>query len=629
MASQPAWAQGPPYLWSDHFGDLDDQSAASVATDSSGNVVIFGDLFGTMDCGGGTLASAGVRDVFLAKFDADGNHLWSNRFGDESWEKAIGVAVDTLRNVFITGYFYDTIDFGGGVLTSAGEGDVFLAKFDANGNYIWSDRFGDAGYQYVEGIAVDLQGNVVITGFFYGGNIDFGGGTLVNAGGVDIFAAKFDTDGTHLWSDNYGDADDQSGGSVAIDGSGNVMVAGGFDGTVNFGGQALVSSGNKDVFLAKFDPSGNHLWSDSFGDSEWQRVGGVVADGSESVYLAGSFRGAIDFGGGALTSAGGFDIYVAKFNASGDHVWSQRFGDSGTSMEYAACVAADHSGDVVIAGNFSGTVDFGGGALTTAGNRDIFLASFDPSGTHLWSQRYGDENVEAPYGVAAYDECVYLAGKFEGSIDFGGGELTSAGGEDCFLAKFGDDSTPTLLRSHTAVFTDAGIAIKWELADAGVSARFFVLRAGGKSAEYRRLENAKIERENLSFTFVDENYHAGLTYRYRVDVVDEDGLRVLFETAEIATPVSQLTLDQNSPNPFNPTTTISFTLPKKSFVNLSIFNLEGKLVTTIVDGMLEEGFKEYRWDGNDARGFPVSSGVYFYRLKAGNRTLTKKMSVVK
>lgn len=629
LASQSAWAQGLPYLWSHHFGDAEDQNAVSVAVDSSGNTVIIGDLFGTIDCGGGPLTSAGVRDVYLAKFDPDGNHVWSQHFGDDNWEKAIAVAVDTLGNVFVTGYFYGTIDFGGGVLTSAGEGDVFLAKFDPSGNHIWSQRFGDAGYQYVEGIAVDLPGNVVITGFFYGGNVDFGGGSLVNAGGSDIFVAKFDPSGTHLWSDNFGDSDDQSASDVAIDGTGNVVVTGSFDGTVNFGGTVLTSAGGKDVFLVKFDESGTHLWSDSFGDSEWQRVGGVVADVSENVFVTGSFRGSMDFGGGVLTSAGGFDIYVAKFNPSGTHVWSQRFGDSGSSMEDASSTTTDHSGNVVIAGHFSGTVDFGGGALTTAGSRDIFVASFDPSGTHLWSQRYGDADVEAPNSVAAFEACVYLAGEFEGSIDFGGGVLTSAGGDDSFLAKFGDDASPTQLQSYVAAYKDVGIEIKWELLEAGMDMRFFVLCAEGMSTDYRHLENPQIERDGLSFAFVDENCEPGSTYRYRVDVLDEDGLRILFETAEIVTPTTRLTLDQNSPNPFNPTTTIAFTLPQKTSVNLSVFNLEGKLVRTLVDGILEEGFKEYQWDGEDARGFPVSSGVYFYRLKVGNRTLTKKMTLVK
>ena len=627
LISQPVWAQGLPHLWSQHFGDSENQDVASVAVDSSGNVIVMGDFSGTVDFGGGSLTSAGMTDVFVAKFGPSGNHLWSQRFGDGTYQTAVDVAVDTSGNVIVTGYFHGTIDLGGGVFASSGENDMFLAKFDPSGNHLWSDRFGDVGYDYVAGVACDRPGNIVIAGFFYSGDIDFGGGTLTNAGGEDVFVAKFDPSGTHLWSDNFGDSDGQGADDVAIDGLGNIIVTGSFDGTVNFGGGGLVSAGAGDIFVAKFDPDGVHVWSDGFGDSAWQSPEGVASDGSGNVFIIGSFMGSVDFGAGDLTSAGGMDIYLAKFNSSGTHLWSHRFGDS--SMDRAAGIAVDESGNVVITGFFQGTVDFGGGDLTSAGSFDIYLSEFDADGSYTWSKRFGDTDIDQGVSVASYGTCTIVTGAFRGGVDFGGGELTSAGGEDIFLAKFGNDACPTQLQRFIVAYKETGIEVKWELAEAGGDMKFFVLRAEAASTEFRQLANPKINRKGLSFTFIDESCKPGMTYRYRVDVLDEDGHRILFETEAIVPPATQLTLSQNFPNPFNPTTTITFSLPKTAPVRLSIFTLEGKLVRTLVDEVLSNGFKEYEWDGKDAQGFSVSSGIYFYRIKAGNRTLTKKMTLIK
>jgi hypothetical protein len=154
----------------------------------------------------------------------------------------------------ITGVFGGTVDFGGDTLTSAGSPDIFLAKFDTNGGHLWSKRFGDSRVQYGRSVACDGSGNVVVTGYFRS-TVNFGGGTLTSAGADDIFLAEFDSNGNHLWSKRFGDEWlQQMGHSTACDGSGNVVVTGHFEGTVDFGGEPLTSAGNDDIFLAKYEP---------------------------------------------------------------------------------------------------------------------------------------------------------------------------------------------------------------------------------------------------------------------------------------------------------------------------------------------------------------------------------------
>ena len=125
------------------------------------------------------------------------------------------------------------------------------------------------------------------------------------------------------------------------------------------------------MFVARFDANGTHLWSQRFGSAGSDLGEDVAVDSSGSVFVTGAFPDTVDFGGGDLTSAGSFDIFVVQLGAGGAHLWSQRFG--GFSSETGLAVTADSAGNVVVGGHFSGTVDFGGGPLTSAGGTDVFL----------------------------------------------------------------------------------------------------------------------------------------------------------------------------------------------------------------------------------------------------------------
>ncbi len=424
------------HLWSQRFGDENYQNSLSVAIDPAGNVVVVGEFQGTVDFGGGKLTSAGNCDIFVAKFNSSGSHLWSQRFGDAAGnQRDPQIAIDATGNVVVAGWFDNTVDFGGGILTSAGGHDIFVAKFAPDGSYFWSKDFGDGYDQWATGVAIDAAGNVVVPGGFQG-TVNFGGGELTSAGDFDIFVVKFTSDGSYLWSKSFGDTLYQRPTNIAIDAARNVVLTGYFDGTVDFGGDSLESKGYSDIFMAKFASDGSHLWSNSFGDKHLQFPEGVAMDHSGNIVLTGGFTGTVDFGGGTLTSAGDFDIFVVKFTSGGFHLWGKRFG--GVYHQFGAGIATDAAGNVVVGGYIDGTVDFGGGALTSAGDYDIFVARFTSGGTHLWSKNFGDADVQILTGVAVDATGKVLAtGWFRSTVNFGGGTLTSAGEEDVFVAKFG------------------------------------------------------------------------------------------------------------------------------------------------------------------------------------------------
>jgi len=384
----------PKYKWSKNVSTgIIDIEGNSIAADSLNNIYIaINTVNSTIDFGGGELTNPEncvyCHDIFLSKFDSNGNHIWSKRYGGNGIDITSSIAIDKSNNIFITGYFLSqSINFGGYNLINISENcygeypclDLFLVKLDSDGNHLWSKSFGGSGDDYGNSVSVDSSGNVHITGYFWSSTIDFGGGALKNAsaGYSDIFLAKFDSNGNHLWSKRFGGSSDDLGSSVSVDSSGNVYITGNFkSSTIDFGGGTLTNAGGKDIYLAKFDSNGNHLWSKRFGGNDDDYVQSVSVDSSGNVYIIGSFYSStIDFGGGALTNAGWNDIFLAKFDSDGNHLWSKSFGGSDGEISFAL----DLYGYLYTTGCFLGkNIDFGECPISIPRNCNIFLIKYAP-----------------------------------------------------------------------------------------------------------------------------------------------------------------------------------------------------------------------------------------------------------
>jgi len=183
---------------------------------------------------------------------------------------------------------------------------------------------------------------------------------------------------------------------------------------------------------------------------------------------------------------------------------------------------------------------------------------------------------------------------------------------------------PTLVRTYSAAYTETGIEINWDLSEAGIGMEFFVTRAEEPSNVFIEIDGAAITGEGLSFSFVDDDIEPGRTYSYRIEVVDEDGHNVLFETEPISTPSLVAELHRIFPNPFNPQTAISYTVATAGRVTLNIYNARGRLIRTLVDKPQAAAQYIESWNGRDDTGSAVASGVYFVRLESGGRVNTKK-----
>src|SRR3989475_1582564 len=420
-------AAGTP--WARGFGGAASDVGYGVAVDASGNTVMTGRVESSVDFGGGVVCQPAT--VFVSKYSPTGGTLWSKCLGGvRGGGTGRAVAVDGNGNVLVTGKFSGTVDFGTGPLTSAGASDIFLAKYSAAGDPIWSRAFGGAMNDVGNRVAVDSGGNVVLIGTAGGGS-DFGGGPVM-ANGYSVVVAKFSPAGAHLWSKGIGDSFSNSGNAVAVDPSGNIAVTGAFSGPADFGGGVLTSAG-VDHFLAKLAPTGGHRWSRHFGSALAVHAGnGVACDGSGNVLVTGSFENSIDLGAGWATSFAHKHMFVAKYSPAGDYLWSRLAG--GLFDDAGRGIAVDSSGKVVVTGTFQAAVNFGAGSLTSAGRTDIFVARYAGDGTPLGAQRFGGADFDAGNAVAVdAGGRPVVTGCYRLGVDFGGTPLAAAGMDDIFL----------------------------------------------------------------------------------------------------------------------------------------------------------------------------------------------------
>ena len=456
------------YQWAmDAGGTLDDE-IFDMTHDAAGNIYVTGIFEGTADLDPGPSVASftvnGEGDMFFAKFDADGNYLWAKAVGSIGDEEGQGIELDADGYIYLTGLYSDVADFDPGAgtydLTSNGGFDIYIAKYDNDGNFMWAGSIGDygAGDDCPSKMTIDSDANIYVTGQFDGtADFDPGAGTadLVSTGGWDIFFAKYDSSGSYTWAksiENSTNADDY-GYNIAVDATQNVYVTGQYDGTCDFdpgiGTASLTSVGNLDAFFAKYDIDGNYVWANSIGGTADDAGNCIALDGSGNVFVAGYFTGTVDFDAGAgtsnLSSAGAEDIFYMKYDNDGNYTWAKNTGGSDTDV--ANWLTFDASGNIFLTGQFSLTADFDPDAGTanssSAGSWDIFFAKYNSDGSYNWSASVGGIGVDQSHVIDYVSAGNFLiAGEFPNSVDFdpntGTATLSSFGLDDIFFAKYYD-----------------------------------------------------------------------------------------------------------------------------------------------------------------------------------------------
>ena len=383
------------FVWARSIGGGLADAPYAIATDQSANVYITGSYNGTVDFDPGAgvsnlISVAATYDAFVLKLDVSGNFAWARSVGGNDSDHGFGLSVDASSNVFVTGYFNLTGDFdpGPGIsnLTSAGTDDVFILKLNGSGSFQWARAVGGTNVDTGYSITTDAFGNVIVTGSF-NQTTDFDPGipvfNLVSAGGNDVFVLKLNSSGNFVWAKSFGGTSEDEGRSVCVDPSGNVITCGFFEVSVDFdpgpGTYSLTSNGVLDAFISKLDPSGTLIWANNTGAGGNDAAYGVTTDASGNIYSTGYFSNTVDFDPGissyTITSAGQYDVFIDRFDASGNFIWAKCLGGTGDEVAYG--IALGGTTTVHTCGNFQNTCDFDPNAgilnLISNGTEDLFV----------------------------------------------------------------------------------------------------------------------------------------------------------------------------------------------------------------------------------------------------------------
>ena len=379
------------------------------------------------------------NEIFVARFDNAGKLLWINQEGGTGDDRGYGITADASGNTIVTGSFFGTATFGEETLTGDSN-NMFVAKYDTNGNLLWVNQKKDGIGDYkAYGVATDNQENIYVVGGF-----------LVEEGPMsDIFITSYSSDGILRWEKSAGGLGFNTGYSIAADLADGIIVTGKFSGTADFGSGAIVttlqSDGEADIFVAKYKSSDGELeWAKKAGGTGDDVGHGIATDAEGNIFVTGEFSGTAAFSDTAsLTGSGGNDIFVAKYKSSdGELEWAKKAGGTGDDVGHG--IATDAEGNIFVTGEFSGTAAFSDTAsFTGSGGNDIFVAGYDAAGSLLFALEAGGTGDDVGCGIVGKGNGSIVVGQFQQTAIFGNTTLASPAINDLFFATIGELSFPT------------------------------------------------------------------------------------------------------------------------------------------------------------------------------------------
>ncbi len=459
--------------WAGQAGGAGVERAAAIAVDKAGNSYVTGLFNGTADFDPDPfidkeLFSKGAADVFLAKYDIDGNYIWAISLGGPLGDTANAVAVDEAGNVYICGSFNGTADFDPSPDIKALEAngpntDIFLAKYDANGAYLWAFAIGGEGSDIARGLVLDDAGNIcLLGGFFAKMDVDPGPqqSMLSSNGGLDVFFAKYSPEGDFLLAKSFGGGSADYGQAIGIDRKKNIYIAGYFTGpAADFdpgADKALrASAGGNDIFLAKYTEDGAYVWAHRIGGTLDDRAQGLAIDTGDNIYITGDFRGAagIDFNPGAGIDSlnarnNSSDAFFAKYSENGDYIWAKSI--RGDEHEIATCILVSDTA-IFVAGTTGSSLTYGGTDFdpgpdeviknSASFNTSGFVARYNHNGVYRHVNLISESNATSVMGMALnLVGNLHIAGTFSSTVDLDPGaglrSVTSKGSSDVYVLRY-------------------------------------------------------------------------------------------------------------------------------------------------------------------------------------------------
>ncbi len=477
-------ANAQTFRWAEQGSSQGFEYGNAISADDSGNVYFTGQIEYTAKFDSISLVSNGKHDILLGKYSTDGVLRWVKHAGGTGGDVGWGIGIDTFGNIYHTGEYENTAGFqSGDSLTSAGLNDIFISKYSTDGSFIWAKSLGGQGDDKAKAIAVDANGNSYVTGYF-SSNSSFGNFNLTSSNSSnDIFIAKVNSQGTVLWAKNAGGTKEDRGKGIVLDGLGNVYVTGTVTQSAVFNSTTLNVQGNNNLFVAKYDTNGVFKWvKGSTACCDTTRSNAITADENGNVYISGYFKASTTIGSFNLTSSGSTDIFVAKYDPNGNVEWVKQAGGPYEDMAYG-CSYDKYSKQLYVTGQIDDHGMFGTIYVGAAGNRDVFIASYDENGNEIFARPGGSNQRDAGQAITS-DTLgnIYTSGFFTDTASFGSTRLQGYELADFFVAKMTPAPAVQPTSNATSIIANASGCnnIQLNFVSGNGARRLIVARAGGQ-----------------------------------------------------------------------------------------------------------------------------------------------------
>ena len=424
--------------WLEGIHGTDNDVGTDVARDPAGNPIYCGYFSSdTLFAGTQFLAQKSIEtDAYVIKYNSNGDPVWMDNPGGPIGQKANSLAADISGNIYVTGTFLAGFSFGSSFLESLNGEDGMLLKYDSEGNNIWGVSLGSIGSVKCNKLVIDSEGYIYVSGFYSGPFINIGDTTLNNNGDFDIFVAKYNPQGELLWAQSFGGPGGDYIIQMCEDEQDNIYISGGFKSDeITFGNYTFPNlATTRASYVTKIDPNGNIQWADSHTNSYDQQYNGITIDAENSIYIAGYFKGTFNFGTYTFITTGSqYDIMLIKYNSSYEPQWARHI----YSPDYDRANDLDHDneGNIYLTAIFKADILIEDIVLYNNGGSDFFIAKYNSQGDLTWAHSIGNtENEECSSLVFGEPWSVYFTGYFESDYIYWGQQyVINQGMKDSFI----------------------------------------------------------------------------------------------------------------------------------------------------------------------------------------------------
>ncbi len=422
--------------WAIRAGGISNDNINGFDIDKSGNSYITGVFFDTLEFENTKLISSDLWAVYLAKYDNKGSLIWAKIVCKDTFVLVNCLKLNNYGNITIVGNYKDTLNLGLSniiPLSSNGDHDAFIATFDNKGELLWAKSIGEMGYDNINSICSSKNGELIVAGEFHYSS-------YYNSAS-SIYIAKYDSFGNQIWlraSQSYENGHYTN--DIKVDSNGNCYLTGSFFNTIEFEPTAVLDAGNieSNAFIVKYDSNGFYIWSKAIGSaSGYAGAKCIEIDPNGNSYIGGFFRGTINLGQLNLSSTSGmaYEFFITKLDSLGNFVWANQSNGVGAVKN----ISYNNSNNIYISGLFNNIITFDPFKLNTKGSNDIFIVKINDNGKYLFANSFGGINSDVLSGFKSNDNGLFLCGNFINEISFG--NLVKLKGKsnintDLFLTKF-------------------------------------------------------------------------------------------------------------------------------------------------------------------------------------------------